>query len=324
MHVPHCVVVVDDGSQRYPFLPLEASAHSLQDLHLLRLNCNMGHQTAIAVGLHYIAKYVLQSDQSVVIMDSDGEDSPEAIGKLVAELGQTCDVAVASRGKRNDGPLFQLLYAAYKTLFWLLTGHRINFGNFMVLSEPGVRRLSAMPTVSLHLAATVLASNLKMRKVRADRGRRYAGRSKMNLLKLVQHGIASLAVLAPLIQHRLTLAGDLFAGLACMGAVVLGGLVAARPDDMFGPVTALCTAVLVASALAAVATATLSARLRKLHRLSADGPDYGKSLQSRVEALAGVDARRSRPHFEPLYSQPMLEQNWAAVGASSPGRKPDI
>lgn len=323
MHVPHCVVVVDDGSQRHPFLPLETSTHSLQDLHLLRLDCNMGHQIAIAVGLQYIAKHVLRCDQTVVVMDSDGEDSPEAISKLATELGETCDVAVASRGKRDDGPLFQLLYAAYKTLFRFLTGHRMNFGNFMVLSEPGVRRLSAMPTVSQHLAATVLASNLKMRKVRVNRGQRYAGRSKMNLRKLVQHGIASLAVLAPLIQHRLALAGALFVGLAWMGAVVLGGLVAARPDETFGPATALCTAVLSVSALAAVASATLSARLGKLHRLSADGSDYGKSLQSRIETLAGVDAHRSRPHFEPLHSQPVLEQNWAAADTSSPCRQPN-
>lgn len=275
---PYCVVVVDDGSLRHPFV-YPVARNSAQDLRVIRLSRNRGHQAAIAVGLRYIARYV-RTDQWVVVMDSDGEDVPEAIAELVAQNEAIVDVVAASRGKRNDGPLFQLLYAAYKALFRCLTGYRMNFGNFMALRGTAVQRLSTMTTLSQHLAATVLASGLEMRKVRVDRGRRYAGRSKMNLRKLVLHGVASLAVLAPVVQRRLALNTALFAGLASVGGMVLGGLMAA---GLHANLSSVAMAVVVVSAVVVVVSVGLSSRLQKLRKRTERALDRAQPFSIRIE-----------------------------------------
>ncbi len=67
------VIAVDDGSLR---APPQASAISDAGLtgEVLRLARNVGHQTAIAVGLAYVSSLV--GIDGCVIMDSDGEDKP--------------------------------------------------------------------------------------------------------------------------------------------------------------------------------------------------------------------------------------------------------
>ncbi len=71
------VLGVDDGStiaDRFSSL-IADSFQAIERVHLLRLRRNVGHQRAIAIGLAYAhAHYVADM---VVVMDSDGEDTPD-------------------------------------------------------------------------------------------------------------------------------------------------------------------------------------------------------------------------------------------------------
>jgi hypothetical protein len=215
------IIAVDDGSLEAD-VPAELPA-GIAGIEIRRLVCNLGHQRAIAVGLSDTAS--LGQHHAVVVMDCDGEDRPADLLRLLdAYRRDPAAVVVASRARRTEGLRFRLFYAIYKTIFTLSTGRRIDFGNFMVIPVPIVARLAHMPETWNHLAAAVLRSSVRIVRVPCDRGRRYAGRSSMNLVSLLAHGLSAVSVFSDLVFVRLlTLATavSISAIVAAAGAITL-------------------------------------------------------------------------------------------------------
>ena len=154
------IIAVDDGS-RVGFIPgvdLLASGRVVS-LEVIRLAANLGHQRAIAVGLSLIAQR--EDVGTVVVMDSDGEDRPDEIVKLLETARLYPDhVILAQRAQRSEGPVFRFGYIAYKMLFRLLTGRVIDFGNFCLLPMSKVHSLVHTPDLWNNLAATIMHSRL--------------------------------------------------------------------------------------------------------------------------------------------------------------------
>lgn len=224
------VVAVDDGSVSNP-LPASSIADAGLDGVVLRLNRNVGHQRAIAVGIDHAARNM--PDKRVVVMDSDGEDLPASIPNLLAELdAPDIDVVVAQRKSRVESLRFKAFYVLYKLIYWLLTGRRISFGNFMALTPAAVQRLAAMGELGTHVAGTVLVSRLRWKACPLDRGPRYAGRSKMNFVGLVLHGLKGLMVFAEDVLVRVGAACGLVAAASLFGmalAIILKSVGYATP-----------------------------------------------------------------------------------------------
>ncbi|HHA2424139.1 glycosyltransferase [Stenotrophomonas maltophilia] len=217
------VVAVDDGSVRQP-LPISAIEASGLEGVVIRLRRNVGHQRAIAIGLGYVAEH-FDGNDIVVVMDSDGEDTPESITELVAGLESAdVDVVVASRRSRVESLKFKSFYIVYKLLFSLLSGRQISFGNFMAAKMPAVRRLASMQELWIHVAACVLGSKLRVQTCALDRGPRYAGRSKMNFVGLALHGFRALMVFAEDVLVRVGIACTMVAALSVIGGIVATGL----------------------------------------------------------------------------------------------------
>ena len=223
------LIAVDDGSlSAPPRLASMADAGLVGEI--LRLARNVGHQGAIAIGLARAA--ALPNLQACVVMDSDGEDTPESVpGLLSAVAKSNCDVAVAERAKRSEAFTFKLFYAVYKRLFRLLTGQVLRFGNFMALSPIALERLSGMHETATHVAAATVKAKLRRADVPTDRGTRYAGQSKMNFPSLVLHGMRAVMVFSDLVLTRMALA------LVAMAAIVIAVVVAALAMKLAGVAT---------------------------------------------------------------------------------------
>jgi len=214
-----CLIVVDDGSVRNP-MSAELLTKSNLDGVIIKLRRNVGHQKAIAIGLSFLAEFI-KENQLVIVMDSDGEDLPSTIPNLINELSdQEVDVCVAQRRRRVESLKFKSAYVLYKFLFKILTGRSINFGNFMAMRARSLRRLTAMQELPLHLAATALISKLRIRHVVIDRGPRYAGQSKMNLVGLVLHAFRALMVFAEDVLVRVGIVCSVIAGLSVLFAFI--------------------------------------------------------------------------------------------------------
>jgi glycosyltransferase involved in cell wall biosynthesis len=222
------VIAVDDGSTSS--VPAEFLAglelRNLGRVDILHLACNLGHQRAIAIGLSEVDQRGCYA--AVIVMDSDGEDRPEDIPTLVAALRRAPGhIIVARRARRSEGWLFKACYLAYKALFRLLTGRPIAFGNFCVLPASLVSRLVCMPEIWNNLAAAITRSRLPIHHYPTDRGVRYAGESKMNMVGLFLHGLSAVSVYGDVAFTR---------GLVCsigLGAVTFAGIVVVSGIRLF-------------------------------------------------------------------------------------------
>lgn len=210
------LIAVDDGSLAAP--PKLSALGGLSG-EILRLARNVGHQGAISIGLARASQ--LTNLTACIVMDSDGEDTPESIPALLSAVAApSADVAVAERAKRSETLTFKTFYAVYKRLFKVATGQTLRFGNFMALSPVALERLSGMYETSTHVAAAVVKAKLRRADVPTDRGTRYAGVSKMNFPSLVLHGMRAVMVFSDLVLTRMALA--LVAMAAAVVFVVIG------------------------------------------------------------------------------------------------------
>lgn len=206
------IVAVEDGSVRDPLTAADIANAGLEG-EVLYLARNMGHQRAIATGIAHVNFHL--KPKCVVVMDSDGEDRPDAIPPLLRELESgACDAVVAMRRRRSESFVFRTFYVLYRFAFQLLTGRFIRFGNFMALSPRAVRRLAAMQEMWVHVAAATLVSRLRIGAVPTDRGTRYFGRSQMNLASLMLHGLRSIMVFADEVLIRVGMLSIIICGCA--------------------------------------------------------------------------------------------------------------
>jgi hypothetical protein len=219
------VLVVDDGSTTEPHdLDEPWRFTALKRIDVLALRRNLGHQRAIAVGLAYVED-CLQTGP-VVVMDGDGEDDPADVPRLldrVEELGGD-EIVFAERTRRSESITFKIFYALYKMLHWALTGKGVRVGNFSAVPR---RRMSSLVVVSElwnHYAAAVFRSRQPYSMIPTQRATRYCGRSTMNFVSLVTHGLSAISVYADIAGVRL-LVMSAFMALLTMGAIVAAVIV---------------------------------------------------------------------------------------------------
>lgn len=194
-------LIVDDCSAfNYQTIPDGVG----QSVSILRLFRNVGHQKAIALGLSYLAD---QPDQYLtIVMDSDGEDRPEDIVQLLRRGAEKPGhVVFAHRAKRHEGLLFRMFYGIYKSMFRLLTGKVITFGNFSLIPAAQLRRLAHVSEIWNNYPGGIIRSRLPYTAVPLERGRRLAGESKMNFVSLILHGLGAVSVLMDTTAVRLVL-----------------------------------------------------------------------------------------------------------------------
>jgi hypothetical protein len=166
------------------------------------------------------------SSDAIVVMDADGEDTPEGLGQLLdAYLGNDGVTAIfAERTRRLESLLFRWFYLVYKVLYWALTGVIVRVGNFSVLPSRYLDALGVMPELWNHYAAAVFCSKLPLITVPIPRGPRIAGKSKMNFVALVSHGLSGIAVFADIVGARLltaSLAGAFLAGSGISAVIAI-------------------------------------------------------------------------------------------------------
>ncbi len=217
------VVAVDDGSVNQP-VHIEALKTNALNGVVIQLKRNVGHQRAIAIGINYVADH-FPDMPCTVVMDSDGEDTPQSIRELVAPMqSPKVDVVVAQRKSRIETLRFKTFYLIYKLLFQFLTGRKISFGNFMALKPSALKRLAAMQELWMHVASCVLTSKLRVQTLPVDRGPRYAGKSKMNFVGLALHGFRALMVFAEDVLVRVGIICALVAVITVIASCVAIGL----------------------------------------------------------------------------------------------------
>jgi len=158
------ILLVDDGSlQKCDRSNFQHGFSVVRAIRTLRLRRNLGHQRAIAIGLVHIQQTT--SCDAVVVMDADGEDTPEGVARLLRAYSNThgTKAIFAERSRRSESFVFRSFYHLYKFLHRCMTGISVRVGNFSILPYPYLSTLVVMSELWSHYAAAVFRSNSPLR-----------------------------------------------------------------------------------------------------------------------------------------------------------------
>ena len=202
------VLFVDDGSSGGPSSDFGRGPYGkLREIDVLKLKKNLGHQRALAVGLCHVSDKV--PCDAVIVMDCDGEDDPHDAVRLAEHLSglNRCDppanpIVFAERTRRSESFVFRLGYLGYRFLHYVLTGRGIRFGNFSIVPRARLIALATEPMLWNHYAASVAGSRLPYTTIPTHRGPRIAGKSHLNFIGLVMHGLSALSCYNEIIGVR--------------------------------------------------------------------------------------------------------------------------
>jgi len=282
------VVLIDDASFEPRPERLLSDLDAITEIRVLTLRRNLGHQRALAVGLSYVQERI--PCEAVVVMDADGEDNPSDVPRLVAEMaaheGRT--IVFAQRIRRSEGFIFTFLYHLYRLAHRVLTGIPVQVGNFSIVPSALLDRLVVVSDLWNHYAAAVFHSRLPFTMIPTPRGRRLAGRSSMNLVSLVGHGLSAIAVFADRVGVRVLIASivALITTLLVVGAALGQWALTGKAPPVWLPVVAGVALLVVVQAAAAASLFVLHVLFTRAASTFIPARDYRFFIHS-DELVAG-------------------------------------
>ncbi|QRR02802.1 glycosyltransferase [Dyadobacter sandarakinus] len=212
------LLIVDDCSSKPRLQPF--AFFGGKEIKVITLYRNLGHQKAITIGLSYAAEQ-LDADK-VIVMDADGEDAPVDINRLVDKSLEKPDTIIfAERNKRTEGFVFRFFYLIYKSVFKLLTGKVITFGNFSLVPRSRLKNLVRVSEIWNNYPGGIIKSRLPYDAILSNRARRLAGESKMNFVSLVLHGLSAISVLVDTTAVRILILSIFMSGLAITFIIII-------------------------------------------------------------------------------------------------------
>ena len=220
------VLLVDDGSIQ-PCDPADFQLHLavVRSIRVLRLRRNLGHQRAISIGIVHASRSIICD--AVLVMDADGEDTPEGALQLLRDFSENhhgTNAVFAERSHRTESLVFRLFYKLYKIMHRILTGISVRVGNFSIFPSDYLSTLVVMSELWNHYAAAVFRSGLHFTTTPIPRGHRIAGTSRMNFVSLVTHGMSAISVFGDAVGVRLLIAcaaGSVVAALGVLAVVCI-------------------------------------------------------------------------------------------------------
>lgn len=282
------VVLIDDASFEPRPESLFNDLDAITEIRVLTLRRNLGHQRALAVGLSYVQERI--PCEAVVVMDADGEDNPADVPRLVAEMAAREGRAIvfAQRIRRSEGFIFTFLYRLYRLAHRVLTGIPVQVGNFSIVPSALLDRLVVVSDLWNHYAAAVFHSRLPFTMIPTPRGRRLAGRSSMNLVSLVGHGLSAIAVFADRVGVRVLIASivALITTLLVVGAALGQWVLTGKAPPVWLPVVAGVALLVVVQAAAAASLFVLHVLFTRAASTFIPARDYRFFIHS-DELVAG-------------------------------------
>jgi hypothetical protein len=187
------LVVIDDFSNENIDLK-KFKFSNIKNMKIIKLSKNVGSQRAIAIGLKFIQRFY-QKNYNLITIDSDGQDNPSGIEKLIEKNAKNNLSVVARRGQRKEPIWFKIFYEIYCLIIFLFSFKKIRYGNFSLLRFNDVNKILRDNNLWNAFPPT-LSINLKnMSSLTIDRQKRFSGKSKMNFFGLIYHALRVFSVL---------------------------------------------------------------------------------------------------------------------------------
>lgn len=176
------IVIVDDGSEDGSFKKLKSISEGKNIFRLVRLTRNFGQQSAMLAGFR------ISRGEIVVQLDSDLQNPPEEIPKLLAALTEDIDLVTTIHKKRQDG-LLRVIGSKFLCAFGqMLFGKsvKLNLSSFRVMRRSVIDKIEACQDRSRYMAVLMSWMGLPSLEIEVDHHARKKGETKYSLLTLVK------------------------------------------------------------------------------------------------------------------------------------------
>jgi glycosyltransferase involved in cell wall biosynthesis len=215
---PFEVVLVNDGSRDH-------SPDIIRQLHdqdprikVVNFSRNFGHQIAITAGMDYA------KGQAVTVIDSDLQDPPEVIPRMIDEWKRGYQVVYGVRGEREGETAFKLATAS---LFYRLIRKITNVdipldaGDFRLMDRRVVEALNSMREQKRFMRGLSVWVGFKQTGVTYRRDARKAGETKYPLRKMIRFALDGITAFSYLPLQLATYLGFTVATLSLLGLIAV-------------------------------------------------------------------------------------------------------
>jgi polyisoprenyl-phosphate glycosyltransferase len=208
------IIYVNDGSYDGSTEVLDRIASEDDRIRVVHLSRNFGHSAAVRAGLD-------QSDaDAVILMDSDGQDDPLAIPRMVDRWIKGAEVVYAVRVARKEGAWKRCLFSLFYRILGKLSSVKIpkDAGNFGLMDRRVVEQIQQLIEVDRYIPGLRSWTGFRQESIQVERLERYDDKPRVSL-----SGLLSLAKTALFGFSRVPLLA--FYGIALVCAGVSFGLI---------------------------------------------------------------------------------------------------
>lgn len=180
------IIFINDGSEDASEKIINNLRRRDNNLKLINLSRNFGHQMAITCGIDYA------NGDAAIIMDADLQDPPNLIPKFIKKWQEGYDVVYAVRKQREGEKLFKLLSASFfYSIINHLSGTKIpqNVGDFRLISRNIIDVIRQTREHQRFLRGMISWAGYPQIGIEYQRAKRFSGSSKYTLVSMTRLAI---------------------------------------------------------------------------------------------------------------------------------------
>jgi dolichol-phosphate mannosyltransferase len=180
------IVYVNDGSFDRSGEVLRKFCQEDSRIRLVELSRNFGHQLAITAGIDHAR------GDAIVVIDSDLQDAPEVIERMVEQWEDGFKVVYGVRTAREGESRFKLVTAKvfYRLVNWLSDVQLPeDSGDFRLMDRQVIEVLRGMREENRYLRGMVAWVGFPQTGIPYERDPRYAGETKYTLRKMLRFAV---------------------------------------------------------------------------------------------------------------------------------------
>jgi polyisoprenyl-phosphate glycosyltransferase len=209
------VVFVNDGSRDKSSSIIESQPAGNGGIKIVEFSRNFGHQSAVTAGIDHA------SGEAIIVMDSDLQDPPEVIPKMMEKWEQGIDVVYAVRKKRKESLFKRTSYYLFYRLLKFLsdTDIPLDSGDFCLMSRPVAEQLRRLKEYRRFVRGLRAWVGFRQEPLEYERDARFAGTEKYSLVKLMHLAFDGLLSFSYLPLRITLLAGGVVLAAAVVEAL---------------------------------------------------------------------------------------------------------
>ena len=175
------IVIIDDGSTDGSYEKLKKIQANDNLLRIVKFTRNFGQQAAVLAGFR------ISKGNIIVQLDSDLQNPPEEIPKLLSAMSENIDLVTTTHRKRLDSALRVMGSRCLLKIGQMLFGDavKLNLSSFRALRRSVVKKIEVCKDRSRYMAVLMSWMGLPTAEIEVEHHERKKGNTKYSILNLL-------------------------------------------------------------------------------------------------------------------------------------------